>query len=110
MTTPTFVINSTITAHGVVANWQRVVKRQNADGTTTYQPYWLHTWDIAQMEMTTFLGLQALQGQALTSLATTTVTDRNNAATYTSVTMSLVSGQHTGRRVTGVRLEFRVKP
>ena len=110
MTTPTFVVNGSITAYGVQANWQRVEKRRNDDGTIDYQDYYLHTWDIQQAEMSTFLALQALSGKSLTSLATTDVTDRNEAATYSAgVEMGVVNCQQIGRRATGIRAEFRVK-
>ena len=108
MTTPTFVINGSITAYGVNANWERAIKRTNGNGTLDFQPMARHTWDIPQMQMATFLLLQAQQGKRLTSLATTDIDDRNSAATYTSVEMGLVSCQQVGRRATGVRVEFRV--
>lgn len=107
MTTPTFAVNGT-TCHGVSANWERVVRRQNADGTAEYQPYARHTWEIGQMSMVAFEALQSLIGRRLVSLATTDIDDRNSAATYTSAEMGLVSAEHTGRRATGVRVEFRV--
>lgn len=108
MATPTFVVNGTITCYGVIADWQRQAKRVNSDGTITYQPYALHTWDIEQMEIATFLLLQAQQGQRLTSLATTDIDDRNNGATYTSAEMGIISGQQTGRRAVNVHIEYRV--
>lgn len=108
MTTPTYAVNG-ITCHGVTTTWESVVKRQNADGTLELQPYVRHTWDIPQMEMSTFLSLQALQGTVLDSLATNDPFDRNSAVTYSgSVDMALISGQHVGRRAVGVRVEFRV--
>lgn len=108
MTTPVYTVNSSITCYGVRAGWQRVEKRRNSDGTTDFQPWALHTWDIAQMEMTTFESLRALQGAALASLATNDIIDRNDNATYTSAVLGLVNGQQIGRRAVNVRLEFRV--
>lgn len=109
MATPTFVINGSITCYGVTAEWQRQAKRRNGDGTVNYQSYLLHTWEVPQMEMSIFLSLQALSGSTLTSLATTSLSDRNNGATYTSAALGLVNCQQLGRRATGVRLEFWVK-
>jgi hypothetical protein len=108
MALPTFVINGTITLAGVKAEWQRAPKRVNADGTTTWQNYALHTWEIPQMTMANFESLRALQGTQLTSLATTTLADRNVGATYTVVEVGLVNCQQVGRRATNVHLEFRV--
>jgi hypothetical protein len=107
--TPTFVINSSITFFGVKAEWQRVIKRKNADGSITYQPYALHTWTIPQMEMATFLSLQALSGHRLTSLETSDIDDRNNGATYTNAEIvEMVNTSQVGRRATGCRVVFRV--
>lgn len=108
MATPTFVLNGSITFHGVSANWQRVVKRQNDDSTIEYQPYALHIWDIPQAEMDSYLSLLAQAGKRLTSLATTNISDRNNGATYTSVEVGIVNCQHVGRRAVGIRAEFKI--
>ena len=108
MATPTFVLNGSITFHGVSASWQRVIKRTNDDGTIIYQNYALHTWDIPQAEMDSYLSLLAQAGKRLTSLATTNISDRNNGATYTSVEVGIVNCQHVGRRAVGIRAEFRV--
>jgi hypothetical protein len=107
MATPTFVVNTTIACYGVFAGWQRVQKRRTPGG-ITWQNYALHTWDISQMEMSVFLSLLALQGQRLTSLATTAIGDVNNGATYTSAEITTLSGAQTGRRAVDVRIEFRV--
>lgn len=109
MATPTYVVNSTFTFYGVRSSWQRVPKRVNSDGTTDWQPYLLNVWDIAQMEESSFQSLRALQGAALTSLATNAVEDRNNGDTYADVELALVNGSQVGRRITNVHLEFRVK-
>jgi hypothetical protein len=108
MATPVFTINGSISFYGVKAEWQRVIKRKNADGSITYQPYALHTWTIPQMEVSTFLSLQALSGQRLTSLATTNINDVNNGATYSSVELSVVNCTQVGRRATGITASFRV--
>ena len=108
MATPTFVVNGTITAYGVKAEWQRVPKRQNSDGTVTWQNYAVHTWDVPQMEMDTYLSLLAQSGKRLTSLATTNIDDVNNGATYTAVELAVVNAQQIGRRAVGIRCEFRV--
>lgn len=108
MSTPTFSINSGASIPGVQANWQRVEKRRTLAG-IEYQAYALHTWEIAQMEMTTFETLRAARGTVLSSLATTAIADVNNGATYTNAEITVVSGSQTGRRATGVRVEFRVK-
>lgn len=106
---PAFVIDSSLTFHGVQANWERAPKRKNNDGTIEYQPYALHTWDIPQVEMSTFLSLQALQGQRLTSLQTTDIDSRNSPATYANAEIiGMVNARQEGRRATGVRVTFRV--
>lgn len=109
MATPTFIINGSITCYGVTADWQRQVKRRNGDGTTAFQPFALHIWDIPQMEMSTFVALQTLGGAILSSLATCDIDDRNNGATYTDAEIvSVINTAQIGRRATGVRVEFRV--
>lgn len=108
MAAPAYVVNGSITVYGVIADWERPVKRTNSDGTMTYQPYARHTWDVPQMAMSTYEALEALQGTRLTSLATNDIDDRNEAATYTSVEMGLVNCQQVGRRAVGVTVEFRV--
>lgn len=110
MAAPTYVINSSITCHGVISTWNRLARRVNADGTVTFIAYWVNTWNIAQMEVSTFESLRALQGAALTSLATNTPTDRNTGVTYSSgVEVGLVNGQQVGRRMTNVTVEYKVK-
>lgn len=109
MAAPVYVVNGSITCYGVLADWERVPKRTNSDGTVEYQPYARHIWDIPQMEMSTFLSLRAQQGKRLTSLATTDIDDRANGTTYTSVEMGLVNCRQTGRRAVGVTVEFRVR-
>ena len=109
MALPTYVINGSITLHGVVSTWNRLARRANADGTVTFIAYWVNTWDIAQAEMSTFEALRALQGAALTSLATNTPTDRNTGVTYTDVEVGLVTAQQVGRRAVNLRIEFKVK-
>jgi hypothetical protein len=109
-TLPEFQINGGAAFHGVSAAWERQRLRQNNDGTIEYQPYSLHTWDITQASATTFEALQALEGQVLTSLKTTDINSRNEKATYTDAEIiGVVSGQHEGRRMTSVRVTFKVK-
>lgn len=106
---PAFIIDSSLAFHGVQATWERVPKRKNNDATITYQPYALHTWDIPQMDATTFEALQELQGQVLTSLQTTDIDHRNRPVTYTDAEIiGVVSGRQEGRRITGARVTFRV--
>jgi hypothetical protein len=59
--------------------------------------------------MSTFLALNLQQGQQLTSLATTTLADVNNGATYTSAEIvEMVNCAQVGRRATNLRVVFRV--
>lgn len=108
MTTPTFSVNGGSAIPGVVANWNRTVKRRNNDGSIEYQPYAEHVWDIPSMAMATYLTLQALNGQVLSSLDTTNHSDRNNGATYTGAEIISVRAQHLGLRAAGVRVLFKV--
>lgn len=108
MTTPVYTVNSSITCYGVTADWERQPKRTNSDGTTDWQPYARHIWEIPQMTMAAFLLLRAQQGKRLTSLATNDIDDRNEAATYASAEMGMVNCQQVGLRATGVTVEFRV--
>lgn len=106
---PAYSINAGNQIHGVRANWQRVVKRVATDGTITYQPYALHTWEIAQLDMDLFLELAAQQGQVLSSLEANDIDHRNVPRTYTAAEIvSAVNARQIGRRATGVRVEFRV--
>ena len=109
MATPTFAINSGNSLPGMQADWQRVPKRKNVDGTIDYQPWSRHWWDIEEMEMSEYETLQALSGTVLTSLDTTDIDDKNNGATYTSAEVGVVNCRQQGRQARGVRVEFRVK-
>lgn len=109
MTTPTYSINGGTTIHGVTALWDDVPIRRNDTGTIDYSSWKRHTWRCPIMGMTQFLELAAAQGEALTSLETNDVDDRNEAATYTSVILGVVNGQHVGLNVHNVMIEFRVK-
>ena len=108
MAAPTYVVNST-TFYGVKANWQQVIKRKNCDGSIDYQPYALHTWDISTAEMASFLALNLVQGQSLTSLQTVDIDDSDAGATYTDVELTeIVNTAQVGMRATGLRVVFRV--
>lgn len=109
MALPVYTVNGSITFNGVVSTWNRIARRTNADGSITYQAYWVNTWDIGQATMAAYEALRTLQGAALTSLATNDPTDHNEAATYTTVEVGLVNCQQAGRRAVGVRAEFKVK-
>lgn len=109
MATPTFAVNSGNNLPGITSDWQRVVKRRDNDGTITYQNYAINIWDAPYMDMSEFLILQGLKGQALTSLDTTDIDDRANGATYTSAEIiSTVKCEQAGLMATGVRIEIRV--
>ena len=107
MATPVFTINGSITFHGVTADWQRVAKRRNADGSIDWQPYALHMWSIEQAEMSSYLSLLAQSGKRLTSLATNDFLDANEAATYTSAEVGVVNAGQIGRRSVSCRVVFR---
>jgi hypothetical protein len=106
--TPIFSVNGGAAIPGVVANWQRVQKRRQSNGVIVYQNYALHTWSIEQMDMAAFLAFRTLQGNRLTSLATTDIDDRNNGATYTAAEVKLIICNQVGRRATAIQIEFRV--
>lgn len=108
MAIPIYSINGAITFYGVTSEWQRVVKRKDADGSIEYQNYALNIWQISQAEMSSYLSLLAQSGHRLTSLETNDINDVNEAATYTSVELAVVNCQQVGRRAVGVRCEFRV--
>lgn len=109
MALPTYSINGSITFYGVQSEWQRVAKRRNANGSVTWQNYAMNTWLIAQMEVSTFLSLQALSGHRLTSLATNDIEDVNTGITYISAEIvEVVNAAQIGRRATSVRCVMRV--
>lgn len=109
MATPTFSINGT-SVDGVKAVWRRLPKRQLDTGAIEYQDFLEHTWDVGIMPMSTFLTIQLLKGQVLSSVATTDIDDLNNGATYTTAELGMVSCKHEGLFAKNVRLEFRIKP
>ena len=109
MTTPTFSINGGSAIPGVTAKWEVLPKRVRLNGVADFQAMYRHSWDIPQMTVSQYETLQALSGQPLTSLATTQYSDFNDAATYTTAEMGLVTGYQIGQRMTGIRIEFRVK-
>ncbi len=107
MAIPVYSINGT-TLYGVQSSWERVIKRRGPDG-ITYQPYAMNILSIPQMAMATFLVLQALSGQRLTSLGTNDIDDVGVGITYTSAEIvEAVNTQQIGRRATGCRLSVRV--
>ena len=107
MAIPAYSINGT-TFYGVNSEWQRVMKRRGPDG-ITYQPYAMNILSIPQMEMATFLILQALSGQRLASLGTNDIDDVGTGITYTSAEIvEAVNTAQIGRRATGCRLSVRV--
>jgi hypothetical protein len=108
MAIPSYSVNS-IPLYGVQSSWERVIKRRNADGSATYQPYAMNILSVAQMEMDTFLSLQSLSGARLTSLATNTIDDANVGVVYTSAEIvEAVNVAQIGRRATSVRIVMRV--
>jgi hypothetical protein len=106
---PYFAVNGLRMPGGVVANWQRQVKRTNTDGTVEWQSWAIHTWEMTWLDMASFLVLQGVQGQVLSSLATTDIDNRNSLGFYTAAeVISAVNTRQTGLRAGGVRIEFRV--
>ncbi len=106
--TVVFSINGGAELNGVFAQWKRAIKRKRADGEIEYQPHAIHTWKIPQMDATSFLTLQALQGQVLTELKTNDIESRNSGAAYTDAVMRLINGRQQGMRMLDINIEFRV--
>lgn len=107
---PFYSINAGTQLHGVFADWERVVLRANPDGTMTYSPYAINTWQMPLMLMADFEELRAQQGASLTSLETNNIDSRNEAKTYTTAILeSVVNGGQRGVAATGVTVRFRVK-
>lgn len=110
MTVPTYSIDGGTEISGVTASWEEVIIRQNDDGTIEYSIWKRHTWRVPSMAMARFLELAAAQGEALTSIETNDVDDRNEAATYTNVVLGVANGRHLGLNARDVIIEFRIKP
>lgn len=106
---PYYRLNLGTIIPGIAASWQRQVKRKNDDGTITYQPYALHTWDIPVATMDLYLELLALKGTAFSRLITNDIDNRNIGRVYNAGELiNVIPGQQVGRRMTGLKIEFRV--
>ena len=107
MAIPTYSVNG-ITLYGVTSSWERVIKRRTPAG-ITFQPYAMNNLSISQMEISTFLILQALSGRRLSSLGTNDIDDVGTGITYTSAEIvEAVNTAQIGRRATGCRISIRV--
>lgn len=104
----TYQVNGSITLHGVESAWLRSPRRVEADQVRRWSPVAVNRLTAAKMEAATFSALRALTGSNLSSLATNDMLNRNAAATYTSVILALVSGQHQGHLLTNVTIDFWV--
>jgi hypothetical protein len=106
--TVNYSINGGSEVHGVESSWERIVKRTGLLE-TVYSNIAINRWGIPQMDMSTYEGLSASQGNTLSSIETNDIADRNSPETYTTVTLGLVNGEHIGKRMVNVTLEFYVK-
>ncbi len=109
MAIPTYSINAGTQVHGVISSWQRVPKKSNADGTTTFSDWSLNTWRVSTMEEDRFIELQdALRANPLTSVETNDIDDRNSNKTYTSAILEAVGGDHLALNMVSVTVQFRI--
>lgn len=104
-----YSINGGAEIHGVKSDWERIVKRSETDGAIQFTPLAINRWQLASTDMTTWETLRAGQGNALTSLETNDIDDRNTAATYTTVWLRLLAGRQVGVRMVDVAVEFEVQ-
>lgn len=105
-----YSINGGSEIPGIVSKWERIPKRQNADGTIDFADYALNIWTAELMTDTAYESLQTALGTALTSLETNDIDARNSSATYTTVLLDRLAGQQQGRRMVGVEAVFKVNP
>ena len=104
-----YSVNGGSEIHGVFSTWARLTTSDQLDGTLEFSPHALNVWTVPQMTGTIFDTLRAAQGEALTSLETNDITNRNTGATYTmAILESLTAGGHEGLVLTGVEVVFRV--
>ena len=104
-----FGVNGGSEISGVESDWQRAPIRTDTDGVTTYNNWALNIWRVGLMPGATVDTLKALQGQALTSLETNDIDDRDTAAQYTTVFLRSIAGAHYGLYLQNVIIEFMVK-
>ena len=93
----------------VESDWQRTAIRTDLDDVTTYNDWALNPWRLVKFPGATADALRAKLGQALTSLQTNNVTDRDSAATYTTVFLRSLSGTPKGVYLENAVIEFMVK-
>ena len=109
MATPTYSINGGSQLHGIRADWQRQQTVPNADGSQTFSNWSKHIWRASITNETEYIELQdALRANPLTSIETNDIDDRNTNATYTSVILTSVKGQHLAINMINVLIEFRI--
>ena len=104
-----YQVNSTAITAGVQAQWEPIQTKNGGRGVPSYSDFYRHTWSIAEIDVATYLTLEALKGTALTSLDTTDQSSPNTAANYTTAKCVTVSGRQLGHLMQDVQVEFLVK-
>jgi hypothetical protein len=105
----TYEINSNTINAGIQADWKPISTGNNADATQKLSSDWRrHVWTCAFMEMAEWLILLALRGTSITELKTTDESIPNSTGTYSTGRVMTVTGNHIGRRMSGVKVEYLV--
>jgi len=105
----TYEVNSSTINAGIQAEWQPIPTGSNSDATQKLSSNWLrHIWRSSVMEMAEWLILLALRGSSLTELKTTDEATPNSTGTYSTSRVLAVTGQHRGRQMLNVQVNFLV--
>lgn len=104
-----FGFNGSAEIPGIESDWQRSIVRANTEGEITYNNWALNIWRAGKMAGATVDSLRSLHGQALTSLETNDIDDRDTAKQYTTVFLRTVTGTTNGLYLENVTVEFMVK-
>lgn len=94
---------------GVESDWQRTVIRTDTDGVIAYNAWALNTWRLLKMPGGTADALRVKIGQALASLETNDIDDRDSGVTYTTVILRSITGAPKGIYLENAVIEFMVK-
>ncbi len=89
--------------------WEAIPNTDVYNNIEGYSPWYRHIWTIQKMRMIDFEFIDGLKEVAIISMDTANQSDPNTVASYDSVRLSSVSGEHIGISMERVRVEFLVK-
>lgn len=94
---------------GVQTTWGRIPIRTNNDGSLKYSNWLDHTWRLADLELSIWDALQAIEGKQLITMVSNHIEAINSPIVYSDVIFESLRGSQRGHLITNVEIRLSVK-